>query len=167
VCPDAGGDAARDGAVGAHSVAEYQSFTLAWMGFGVSEDFSLDRDCLLTASISDGPGGPREGTGTVGATDCQGFKALVTSPDVLAGLADPSTYCAPATDDYSTFTLKWVDGQSLARTAGGCTHAKPFSAVRAEIHRLEVVYAPATWPDAGGVADGGDAALAGDAPDGG
>lgn len=169
-CSSASGASNSDAGSGADAVAQlsaddYRSFELSWHGTGVGERFFMDHDCGVEASAYGG--GQTTGSGVVAATDCRGFETLVTSDEMVAALTTQTRNCTDVSDDYGNYTLTLVDGGKLQRETSGCSDTEPFRSVRAEIHRLEALYAPLHGDDAGDGGDGGDATTGDAAADGG
>ena len=152
---DSDADAIYDGP--AYTTGDFASFRWNFFGTGVGGDFYLDRDCGVDASQYGFPdGGRRTGGGVVASSDCEGFKALVVSPEVLGALeTDASCGIDVVTDDFETHAVEVTSGVRYERRTAGCGGNEPFATVDGELHRLEERY---VFIDGGtvGDADGGD-----------
>ena len=109
----------------------------------------MDRDCGIASKGATlafaGPGGPT-GSGVVAAADCDAFKGLTVSSDVLTSLEKykTTTACSSVTDDYLQASVTLVDGTSVATAnLSGCSEAEPFKKLRTEAGRLANKYVTA------------------------
>ena len=139
-----------------YTADDFESFGWSFLGTGLGRGFSLDRDCGVTSSKFP----PRaDGTGVVAAGDCDGFKALVVSPEVLAALRGSVT-CPFITDDVESMVLTTTDDAAVARSTTGCSSVAPLTKIYAAMDDLTGKYVVFV------VADSGVDTKETDAPDG-
>jgi len=151
VIADGGGDAYD---APSYDSEDFSKFRYFWGGTGMSGSFNMDRDCGIEAGGHLSYVSPEvpSGAGVVAEADCNSFKSLVVSNEVLDALAKyatPGTLCpGGGTDDYTSMTVSLTEGPDRSISmASGCTGAEPFSKVSKEAVRLANKYITPT--DAG------------------
>ena len=133
--------------------ADFSSFRYFWGGTGQAGSFDLDRDCGIEAGgyLSYASPNLPNGAGVVAEADCNAFKSLAVSTEVvreLSAKSKPNSQCEMITDDYISVTVALTDKTKIeVLNALGCSDHEPFVRLRTEALRLANKYL--TIPDAG------------------
>jgi hypothetical protein len=127
------------------AVDEFESFSWSFVGTGVGRSFALDRDCGVSATQFLPP---VKGSGLVAPFDCDAFKSLVVSPDVVAALRG-SVDCPFASDDMESMSLQTTDDAGISRSTTGCSNVDPLSRVYVAMDQLTGKYVAFRRDDTG------------------